>query len=39
MLSFPLTGPECSGHETGYSRGKQKREGKVNSGVLRREEG
>jgi hypothetical protein len=35
LLSVPLTGLECSGHETGYSRGKQRREGKVNRGVLR----
>jgi hypothetical protein len=34
MLSVPLTGPECSGHETGYSRGKKRREGKVNRGGL-----
>jgi hypothetical protein len=32
MLSVPLTGPECPGQETGYSRGKQRREGKVNRG-------
>jgi hypothetical protein len=34
MLSVPLTGPEWPGHETGYSRGKQRREGKVNRGGL-----
>jgi hypothetical protein len=39
MLSVPLTGPECSGLETGYTRGLQRGVGTVNRGGLGGAEG